>query len=410
MLENQDRLWTKSFVSLTICAFLMFLNLHMLLSTFPAYVKNEYQAGDFQVSLVTSLFAVAAIIARFLTAALIKKVPREKLLYAGLIIAAVMTGIYSLAATIGGLLAMRVGFGIGFGISSTILPTLVSQIIPVSRMGEGIGYFGLSTSLAMSFGPMIGLNVMHSYGFNNLTFIATITVVLILPILWITRSIPEDPSKSMSKITKQHDKGRAKAKFNHKIWFPALLNTILCITYSGLLGFIALFGEFIHLQQVGLFFLFNVITIIIIRPISGRIFDRRGHAAVLIPATLFVVASMLVLSYTRTLPLLIVSALLYGLGFGAIQPTLQAWMIRTSTPEQYGTANSMFYNSTDFGVAIGSIILGLIASATNYAVMYRYSAGFMVLFLVLYCLGQFTKRPGNRTRTQTRTQTAKLEA
>jgi len=395
LLEDQERLWTKSFISLTICSFLMFLNLQMLLSTFPAYVKNEFQAGDFQVSLVTSVFAASAIIARFLTAGLIKSVPRDKMLYVGLIIATIMTGIYSLAGTVGGLLSMRVGFGLGFGISSTILPTLASQIIPVSRMGEGIGYFGLSSSLAMSFGPMVGLNVMRIYGFSDLTIIATITVVLILPILMFSRAIPRHSAHIENKATKLSNGKKVKPKFNHKIWFPALLNAILCITYSGLLGFIALFGEFIHLEQIGLFFLFNVITIVIVRPISGRIFDRRGHAAVLIPAAIFVVASMMVLSYTRTLPLLIVSALLYGLGFGAIQPTLQAWMIRTSKPEQYGTANSMFYNSTDFGVAIGSILLGLIASYSDYAVMYRYSAGFMILFLLMYCVVQF----GLRSRT-----------
>ena len=370
----------------------------MLLSTFPAYVKNEFHAGDFQVSLVTSVFAASAIIARFLTAGLIKSVPRDKLLYVGLIIATITTGIYSLAESVGGLLTMRVGFGLGFGISSTILPTLASQIIPVSRMGEGIGYFGLSSSLAMSFGPMVGLNVMSAYGFSKLTIVATLTVVLILPILLFSRVVSKSSGHGQNKAAKQSSGRHVKPKFNHKMWFPALLNAILCITYSGLLGFIALFGQFIHMKQVGLFFLFNVVTIVIVRPISGRLFDRRGHAAVLIPAAIFVVASMTVLSYTRSLPLLIVSALLYGLGFGAIQPTLQAWMIRTSTPEQYGTANSMFYNSTDFGVAIGSIILGLIASFSNYSVMYRYSAGFMILFLLLYCMVQFGLRFKKRVR------------
>lgn len=101
---------------------------------------------------------------------------------------------------------------------------------------------------------------------------------------------------------------------------------------------------------------------------------------------------MLILSFTTTLPLLILSALLYGLGFGAIQPTLQAWMLRTSKPEQYGAANSMFYNSMDFGVAVGAVLLGAIASGTDYAVMYRYSAGFMGMFLAFYLTVQMAKR------------------
>lgn len=387
--EQPGKLWTKSFVSLTICSFLLFLNLQMLLSSIPAYVKNEFQAGDLLVSLVTSVFAISAILTRFLTAALLRKFSRNALLFIGLAIAAIVTSIYVFAGSVGTLIVMRAGYGVGFGIASTILPTLVSQIIPLRRMGEGIGYFGLSTSLAMSIGPMIGLNVMERSGFGTLTAVGTVTVALIIPILVITRSIPPlPPVKPESHV----ESTKRPAPFNRKLVFPALLNVVLSITYSGLLSFIALFGEFVHLDQVGLFFLFNAVTIIMIRPISGRIFDRRGHAAVLIPAAVCVVASMTVLSFTTALPMLILSALLYGLGFGAIQPTLQAWMLRSSTPEQYGSANSMFYNSTDFGVAIGAIILGAIASATDYAEMYLYSAGFMVLFIVLYLIIYLSSR------------------
>ncbi|MNI00034.1 major facilitator superfamily transporter [compost metagenome] len=317
-----------------------------------------------------------------MTAALLRRFHRNVILFIGLAVAAVMTGIYVVIDSIGSLLVMRVGYGIGFGMASTILPTLVSQIIPGKRMGEGIGYFGLSTSLAMSIGPIIGLNVMKQYGFNTLAMLGTVIVILIIPILLICRSIPADPNKNKRQVS--NSSKPIKRPFNRKIWFPALLNVFLAVTYSGLLSFIALFGEAVHLSQVGLFFLFNAITIIIIRPISGRVFDSKGHAAVLIPAAISVVASLIVLSYATSMPLLILSALLYGLGFGAIQPTIQAWMLRSGTQEQYGTANSMFYNSTDLGVAAGAIILGAISSASSYAMMYRISAGFMIMFLILY--------------------------
>ncbi|MGO4498855.1 MFS transporter [Paenibacillus sp. 2RAB27] len=379
-LEQSSRLWTKSFICLTIGALLLFLNLQMLLSSFPAYVKNEFQAGDLTVSLVTSVFAISAIAARFMTAWLMKKMNRNVILYIGLAIAALITGLYVIADSIGVLLVMRVAYGIGFGMASTIIPTLVSQIIPGKRMGEGIGYFGLSTSLAMSIGPMIGLNVMQQSGFVTLSMIGMWTVLAAIPLLLFSRSVPPEARKS----TEAHKGAAVKIPFNKQLLFPAFLNVITAVTYSGLLSFIALFGQFRHLEQVGLFFLFNAVTIIIVRPISGRIFDSRGHAAVLIPAAICLVASLTVLSYATSMRMLIIAALLYGLGFGAIQPTLQAWMLRSSKPEQYGMANSMFYNSTDFGVAAGALILGAISSISNYAIMYRYSAGFMVLFLIVY--------------------------
>ncbi|MEK5414216.1 MULTISPECIES: MFS transporter [Paenibacillus] len=393
MLEQQElrtKLWTKSFIALTISALFLFMNLQMLLSSFPSYVKSEFQAGDIMVSLVTSVFALTAIASRFMTAFLMRKVSRNVLLYIGLVIAAAITGLYVVADSIGSLLLMRVGYGIGFGIASTIIPTIVSQIIPSKRMGEGIGYFGLSTSLAMSIGPMIGLNVMKQSGFGTLAMIGMVTLLLAFPVLLFSRSLPAQPKKKPTPTQSESTKP-LKVPFNTKLVLPAILNVMLAITYGGLLSFIALFGESVHLEQVGLFFLFNAVTIIIIRPISGRLFDKRGPASVLIPAAVCVVASLTVLSYTTSMPMLIVSALLYGLGFGAIQPTIQAWMLRTSTPAQYGMANSMFYNSTDLGVASGAIILGAISAATDYGIMYRYSAGFMVLFLIVYVGIQINK-------------------
>jgi predicted MFS family arabinose efflux permease len=393
--ELRTKLWTKSFIALTISALFLFMNLQMLLSSFPSYVKGEFQVGDIMVSLVTSVFALTAIASRFMTAFLMRKVSRNVLLYIGLAIAAAITSLYVVADSIGSLLLMRVGYGIGFGIASTIIPTIVSQIIPSKRMGEGIGYFGLSTSLAMSIGPMIGLNVMKQSGFGTLAMIGTFTILLAFPVLLFSRSLPAQPKKQP--IARSIESTEPpKIPFNTKLVLPAILNVLLAITYGGLLSFIALFGESVHLEQVGLFFLFNAITIIIIRPISGRLFDKRGPAAVLIPAAVCVVASLAVLSYTTSMPMLIVSALLYGLGFGAIQPTIQAWMLRTSTPAQYGMANSMFYNSTDLGVASGAIILGAISAASDYGMMYRYSAGFMVLFLMIYIGIQIIK-PRNNT-------------
>ncbi|WP_339269136.1 MFS transporter [Paenibacillus sp. FSL R5-0470] len=388
--ELRTKLWTKSFIALTFSALFLFMNLQMLLSSFPSYVKSEFQAGDIMVSLVTSVFALTAIASRFMTAFLMRRVSRNVLLYIGLAIAAAITGLYVVADSIGSLLLMRVGYGIGFGIASTIIPTIVSQIIPSKRMGEGIGYFGLSTSLAMSIGPMIGLNVMKQSGFGTLAMIGTFTLLLAFPVLLFSRSLPAVPKKQPIERSIAPSKP-IKVPFNTKLVLPAILNVLLAITYGGLLSFIALFGEAVHLEQVGLFFLFNAITIIIIRPISGRLFDKRGPAAVLIPAAVCVVASLTVLSYTTSMPMLIISALLYGLGFGAIQPTIQAWMLRTSTPVQYGMANSMFYNSTDLGVASGAIILGAISAASDYGMMYRYSAGFMVLFLIIYIGIQITK-------------------
>ncbi|MCM3627549.1 MFS transporter [Paenibacillus glycanilyticus] len=389
-----DKLWSRTFVTLTVSYLLLFLSLQMLLSPFPTYAKEQFHPNNFALSLVTSLFALAAIVTRFVTAALLRKVHRNVILFVGLVLAAIATVLYPFAGSMTSLLVLRAIFGVGFGMTSTIIPTLVSQIIPKKRTGEGIGYFGLSTSIAMSLGPMIGLSVIKEFGFTSLAMIGTIALVLIIPLLLVTRSIPKQPdhADSSQKANAANASERSSGTSAARMMVPALLNVLMSVTYGGILGFIALYGAQNHIDQIGLFFLFIVFTVFVIRPISGKLFDRRGPMPIVIPGALVVIASLIILSYAHSLPLIIVSALLYGFGFGAIQPTTQAWMLREAAPHQVSFANSLYYNTIDLGVAAGSMLLGIIASATSYSVMYRYAAVAMVIFMLVYLVSLFAGR------------------
>lgn len=391
-----EKLWSKSFITLTVSYLLLFLSLQMLLSPFPTYAKEQFHPDNFALSLVTSLFALAAIVTRFATAALLRKVHRNVILFAGLVLAAIATVLYPYAGTMTSLLVLRALFGIGFGMTSTIIPTLVSQIIPRKRTGEGIGYFGLSTSIAMSLGPMIGLSVIKQYGFTTLALIGTIALVLIIPLLIFTRSIPKQPATAVSSApanTASADE-QTNGSSTARMMVPAVLNVLMSVTYGGILGFIALYGAQNHIDQIGLFFLFIVFTVFVIRPISGKLFDRKGPMPIVIPGALVVIASLIILSYAHSLPLIIVSALLYGFGFGAIQPTTQAWMLREAAPHQVSFANSLYYNTIDLGVAAGSMLLGIIASATSYSVMYRWAAVAMVIFMLVYLVSLLGGKKG----------------
>lgn len=381
--ELQQKLWTKSFVLITVCNLLLFLNLQMVLPSLSPYMKETFQADDFTVSLATSLFALAAIVTRFVTAGALQKGNRTTILFTGLIIAVVSTVGYYFSHSVLSLLVMRICFGIGFGMVSTLFPTMVSDIIPVKRMGEGIGYFGLSTSLSMSVGPIIGLSLLGQYGFGTLTILAAAFIALIFPLLIVTRAGMKQDSGQRQVIGSKPAGGKTKI-MDKKLLLPGLLHLLLAITYGGLLSFLALFGKEMHISQIGYFFLVNAISIFAVRPFSGKMFDKKGPMAVLIPGGILVIAGLLILSFSTSIIPVIISAICYGLGYGMIQPSIQAWMIKEVSPEMRGMANGVFFNSLDLGIAIGAMLLGSIAMGTSYSMMYRISALFMVIFLLVY--------------------------
>ena len=50
------------------------------------------------------------------------------------------------------------------GVTSTAAAAVAALVLPLSRKGEGIGYFALSTNLAMVVGPLVGLLLMQYWG------------------------------------------------------------------------------------------------------------------------------------------------------------------------------------------------------------------------------------------------------
>ena len=154
--------------------------------------------------------------------------------------------------------------------------------------------------------------------------------------------------------------------------------------YGGIGSFITLFATEVGIADISLFFLFNALAIAVTRPFSGRLYDTKGHTFVIIPGVIITFTGIILLSYTTTIPSLIIAAACYGSGFGAIQPALQAWMIDRVAPHRRGVATATFFSAFDLGIGAGAIIFGFIAHFTNYATVYRYSSLLLIAFLFIY--------------------------
>jgi MFS family permease len=120
------------------------------------------------------------------------------------------------------------------------------------------------------------------------------------------------------------------------------------------------------------------------RPFIGRLFDRRGHAVIILPGSVAMLLGLVALSLTDSTLLLVVSSLLFGLGYGAVHPSLHAWAVNRCPVDRKAAANGLFLSAIDLGYIVGAIALGFIAELTSFAVMYRCSALAIVALIVVY--------------------------
>src|SRR5699024_1345912 len=149
-------------------------------------------------------------------------------------------------------------------------------------------------------------------------------------------------------------------------------------------SFITLFGKEVGIENVGWFFTINAIFMLVVRFFSGKIYDKKGHIWVILPGAILTFLGVIVLSYVKTTSTLIMAAIIYGLGFGSVQPSLQTWALNRSIPSRRGAANATFYSAFDLGIGGGSIILSFVAERLNYAKMYRISSIAILIFIIFY--------------------------
>lgn len=376
-ITNKESLWTKDYILLLISNFLVFVGFYMLLSTLPYYIF-EMGGSSSHVGMVTAIFTVSAIIIRPFSGIALEKVNKKIFLSLGVLICLVTIGGFNWASTVVGIMLIRFFHGFGWGISTTTYGTIASDLVPVSRRGEGMGYFSSASTVAMSIGPPLGIMLMGNKGFPNLFIGASINTLIALILIYFIQ-VP----KIEMEVNREGFTSRLVEK---KALFPAFLALLLGFTYGGITSFITLFGKEIGIENVGWFFTINAIFILIIRSIAGRIFDKKGHFWAIVPGAIFSFLGVLILSYVRSTGILILSAMLYGIGFGTVQPSLLAWAVNSAEPARRGSANATYFSAFDIGIGLGSVVLGNIGEFLSYSQMYRISSIPMLGLLIFYLI------------------------
>lgn len=365
----KEKLWTKDYLSITTLSFFIFLAFYVLLTALPLYLVGTLHAGADKVGLLVTLFLGAAIVIRPFAGRWVSKGAQKQILVYSTVAFFMGTLLYPFAAkNIWALLLLRVFHGMTFGVITTAKGTICAELIPASRRGEGLSYFSLAMSLAMVFGPFIGLKFAAVNAYNT-AFITCMLISVVNIILAVIIKVPDidDATKTLSE----------KSKFSWNDLFDkkaapfALATFILACAYSGISAFFALYMKDLGLTSVASsFFLIYAGFIMISRPFTGRWSDQLGAKIIVYPCFVIFAIGMFLLSQSHASYLFLIAGALIGIGYGSVTPILQTQTIGSVEPHRVGLANSLFFNSMDAGMAIGAYALGIMASGSGYRSIY----------------------------------------
>lgn len=386
---GKDRLMTSSYCFILAANFLLYFGFWLLIPVFPFYLSEIFHVSNSTIGIVLSCYTVSSLCIRPFSGYLLDAFARKPLyLFAYFIFMLVFAG-YMLASLLTVFIILRVVHGFSFGMVTVGGNTVVIDIMPSSRRGEGLGYYGLTNNIAMSIGPMFGL-FLHSGGASYITIFSYALVSCALGFLcaWLVKTPYKPPVK------------REPISFDRFILLKGLPAgfslLLLSIPYGMTTNYVAMYARQIGITaETGFFFTFMALGMAVSRLFSGRLVDK-GMVIQVISAGIYLVCFcyfgltacgwLVDWNYQVTTVLFFMIALLLGIGFGTMFPAYNTLFVNLAPNSQRGTATSTYLTSWDVGIGIGMLTGGYIAEMATFRMAYFFGAALTVVSLLYFRL------------------------
>ena len=384
---EKARLITPSYCFILLANFLLYFGFWLLTPVLPFYLTENFHTSNATVGIVLSIYTVSSLCIRPFSGYLLDTFARKPLyLFAYFIFTLIFAG-YMIAGILTIFIILRIVHGISFGMVTVGGNTVVIDIMPSARRGEGLGYYGLSNNLAMSIGPMFGL-FLHSGGASYTTIFSYSLGSCVLGFLAACLvKTPYKPPVKREPISLD--------RFILLKGLPAGFSLLLLsIPYGMTTNYVAMYAQQIGIAvETGFFFTFMAVAMAVSRLFSGRLVDK-GKITQVILAGLYLVCFcyfsltacgwLVNWNYDFTVFLFFLIALLLGIGFGTMFPAYNTLFVNLAPNNQRGTATSTYLTSWDVGIGIGMLSGGYIAEISTFKMAYFFGAILTVVSLFYF--------------------------
>ncbi|WP_081403422.1 MFS transporter [Acinetobacter equi] len=380
MTVESNRLWNRTFILCVFNNLFLFTYYFALLAVLPIYIMKDLGGTVEQAGWALTLFLISSIAIRPFSGLIIQKIGK-RLSFRGSEFFFVLFALsYLWIDSMWSLLLIRFLHGIWFSVLTTVAVPIANDFIPEHRKGEGMGYYVMSTNLGVVFGPLLALTVIQFASFSTLFVVLSglMAIGLIFCLCINVKDSPKNVEQVQSKKINLHDIIETKAI---PVGFVALLTAF---AYSSVMSFITAYSEVKHLlAYTGIFFIVFAVSMILVRPLVGRMYDRKGPSSVIYPSFIFFAIGLVIVSFLSNQWVMWGSAIFIGIGYGSLFPCLQTIAIQSVSKERMGHSISTFFTLFDLGLAVGSIIMGLFIAWMGFQMTYMICA-LIVLFTLLF--------------------------
>lgn len=362
-MNQKQKMISGSFILLFIVSVAICTAMNMLNVIIPLYVTETLKGTAAMAGLMTTIYTISACASRPINGILTDRWSRRLMMVLGSLIFCVGCLVAGLVPTILALTICRVLMGVGYSAASTSNNTASTDVIPVERLAEGIGYFGMSQSVASAIGPAIASVVMVAVG-NQGSILVVAAVCGLSLVLALAVTYEKKPGYQKPQAQEKSSGGF----FEKTAIIPALFQGIFLFIISLPMCFMPLYivyrGQ--SAAVAGTFFVVASIVIVAVRLLGSGLMNRLSTLWFLIPGFAAVIALCALLPQMDSVMGFLICGAVYGVAHGAVWMVLGSEAVRQAPPDRRGAANATFYFAFDAGIGLGASFWGMMIDHVGY--------------------------------------------
>jgi predicted MFS family arabinose efflux permease len=386
-----DRLFTPRFFIMFGYTFTVFASVFQLLPTAPYRVLaiggSTAVAGLFHGFLTFSSASSGPI-----TGVLSDRIGHRPVLITVSLILSVFSVSYAFISEYRIMLAVVVVHGMIWSALLAASGAYMTATIPETRRAEGLSYWGLATILATGTAPILGFWV-YRHGWAALCFEMAGLNILMAVIAWM---LPDDRREASQQpgpwtelsLRPANVHAFVRAHVEWRVFWLSITTGAITFGYGALTSFSALFADELGVSPRSLFLSVMAIAVIVGRLAIGRGLDSRGPRRVLLPCLVVPSIGLFVLAAANGAWTIGAAALIFGAGFGLMQPSYTSYVLAHVAPHRRGAAFGAMLAAFDTGIGSGASLFGVMSQAFGSRVAFAAAGVLAALSMPYFMLAE----------------------
>lgn len=374
-MDNSQKIWNKKFVLLFITNLLVLAAFYASIPIIPVYCQEIGITGS-GIGIVLTAMSVATILFRPVAGYLLDNFNRYRVYLLFLALFCLSFPAFIAFPIFWVLIVIRLYMGAVYSVCGSATMTLAGDVLPQSKITQGISRFAFTISIGMAVGPFVGIQVQNNMN-SQASFLTVfgITVAAFICVCFCKMRYPKVQRKKFS----------VKDSI-HKPSTPFMLNMMfLMIPYGAVIAYSSILAQEKGLTSVlPYFYICLVVGMLISKLSTQKIIDAGKHKMLVYCSLAVLIVTMVSYVFLSTGIHLLAAGFFFGLGYGILQPLFQSFVTGTTPVPQRGVANATYMLSYDIGIGIGSLLMGFMQESIGLSLGFALTAIAYVVGGIVY--------------------------